>query len=193
MGDLLGRLQHRAVQRADARDREPRRLLEERLHLRAELADDAEVVAPRLAVPSLRVDLVVRAELAESVRGEERARRGVPRDDDLRPVHHRRADEREGASAEVERVAFLHDDAAVREVRAEVVLHHREGRHGRDDLRVRIRLGEARDVRGVVGLHVLHHEVVHAVRRSGDVLQPLVAEADVHRIHDGDFLRLHDV
>ena len=177
-----------AVKRADARDVERRRLLEKRLHLHAELADDAEVVATRLAVPSLGIDLVVCAELAEAVGGEKRLRRRVVADDDFGPVHHRRADERKRVPAEVERVAFLDDDAAVGEIGAEVVLHDRERLHGRDDLRIRVRLCKARDVRGVVGLHVVDDEIVDLVGRGCDVLQPLVAEARVDRIHHGDFL-----
>ena len=92
--------------------------------------------------------------------------------------------------AEVERVAFLDDNATVGEIGAKVVLHDRERLHGRDDLRIRVRLCKARDVRGVVGLHVVDDEIVDLVGRGCDVLKPLVAKARVDRVHHGDLLAL---
>ena len=105
-------------------------------------------------------------------------------------MHHRGADERERVPAEIERVAFLDDDATVGEIGAEVVLHHRERGHGRDDLRARVGSRELRDVRGVVGLHVVDDEIVNLVCRGRDILQPLVAKARVDRVHHGDLLAL---
>ncbi len=108
-------------------------------------------------------------------------------------MHHRGADERERVPAEIERVALLDDDATVGEIGAEVVLHHRERGHGRNDLRAWVGSRELRDVRGVVGLHVVDDEIVHAIRRRRDVPEPLVAEARVDRVHHGDLLALDDV
>ena len=105
-------------------------------------------------------------------------------------MHHRGADERECATAEVERVALFDDDATIGEVSAEVVLHHRERGHGRDDLRSRVGRRKLRDVGGVVGLHVVDDEIVNLVCRGRDILQPLVAKARVDRVHHGDLLAL---
>ena len=58
------------------------------------------------------------------------------------------------------------------------------------DLRARVGSRELRDVRGVVGLHVVDDEIVHAIRRRRDVPEPLVAEARVDRVHHGDLLAL---
>ena len=195
MRDHLGRVVDRTVQRQDLLDLKPGRLLEERLHLRTELADDADVVAPRLAVPALGVLAVKRTELAEAVRGEEDLVRRIVGDDHLGPVDHRRRDERKYMLAGLEGVAFLHDESTARVVVAEIVLHHHERLRARHDRRRRIRRGELRDVRGVVRLHVLDDQIVD--RRLADlvldVLQPLVPETLVDRVEDDGLLVLHEI
>ena len=177
-----------AVERADRPDLEPRGLLEHRLHLRAVLADDAEVVAAGLARPALGVLDVVGAELAEAVGGEEDLVRIVVGHEHLGPVDHRRRDEVQRVAAEGERGAVAHDGVAAVPVRAVEVLHHRERLGGGDDLRVGERLHERGDVGGVVGLHVLDDQVVRLARAEGllDVVEPLVAEARVDGVHHGD-------
>ena len=174
------------MQRQDLPDLEPGRLLEQRLRLGAVLADDADVVAASLAVPALRVLDVVRAELAEAVRREEHLVRRVIGDDHLWPMHHRGRDEGEDVPPGRQRVALLHDQPAVREIVAEIALHHREGLCARDDRRLRIRRGELRHVGGVVRLHVLDDQVVdgRVADLRPDVPQPLVAEARVDGVKD---------
>ena len=93
-------------------------------------------------------------------------------------------------SAEGERIAFLDDDAAVCEIGAEEILHHRERGQRRDDLRLRIGRGELRDVGRVIGLHMMDDQEIDL--RIADlglqVLQPLVAEVLIDRIHYGNLL-----
>ncbi len=190
MADLRRRLEHGTVQRADAPDVQFRRLRQQCLHLRAELAHNAKVVAPRFAVPAFVVRRVLRTEFAERVRREQRPRRFVVRDRHLRPVHHRRGNEPQRVPPRLQPVPFLHDYPIRRVVRPEKVLHHRKRRGGRDNPRPGIPLHERRDVGGVVRLHVLHDQIVHlpALRRAADVLQPFRAERRVHRVEHGDFL-----
>ena len=158
------------------------------LGLRTVLADDAEVVAARLAVPAFGVLHVVRAELAEAVRAEEHLVGRIVRDDHLGPVDHRGRHEMELVRTEVEHVALLHHLARRRHGGTEELLHELERLDGGDDRRGRILREEAVDVRRVVRLHVLHHEVVGraAGERRLDVGEPGVAEALIHRVHHGD-------
>ena len=85
-----------AVQGADAVDLDRGGLLEQGLHLRAVFADDVAVIAAGLVhIVAEEVDLigeqcaVDRAERAEGVGREQRARRQVIADHNLRPVDHR--------------------------------------------------------------------------------------------------------
>ncbi len=91
-------LHHRAVQGADLFDIQRCGLLEQVLHLRAVLAHDADIVAPGLVRPVLAH--VQRAELAETVGGEQHLFGGFIADHDLRPVHHGREHEGQGMFAQ---------------------------------------------------------------------------------------------
>ena len=181
-----------AVQRADDGDVQPGGLFEKRLHLRAVLADDADVVAAGLAGPFLLH--IQRAELAKAVGGEEDFIGAVVSDHDLRPVYHGREDEGKGVAAGGQRVAVL-DHEAVFIGAAEELLHHRKrlgvAHHGD----VRVGLDEIVDVGGVIRLHVLHDEVVRlaAVQRRLDIVQPLVGEVLVHGVEHADLFVQHDV
>ena len=110
-------------------------------------------------------------------------------------MHHRSRDERKRVASGGESVAFLDDDAAVGEIGSEVALHHRESRHGRDDLGARIGVGEQLDVRGVVGLHVLHDEEIDlpVADLGAEVGEPRVAETRVDGVEDKRLLVLDDV
>ena len=119
-------LQHRTVKRADHRDIEGGCLLQDCLHLRAVLADDAEIVAPCLAVPLSVSRSVERAELTESVRGEQHLVGAVVCHDDLRPVNHRSRNEIKGMLTQLEGILFSRDYLPVGVVRAEKLLHHHE-------------------------------------------------------------------
>ena len=179
--------QHGTVQRADRLNVQLRRLFQHGLHLRAVFAHDAEIIASGFARPVLLH--VQRPELAEAVRREQDLVGLVIGHQDLRPVNHRRPDEVQGVRAEGERIALLDHDPLVRKVGAEKVAHHgerlRAGHHGRFG----IGLQEVDDVRRVVGLHVLHDQIVGLAprQRRAHVIQPFVGEVRVHRVHDRDF------
>ena len=172
-----------------------RGLFQQRLHLGAELAHDAEVVAPRLAGPALGILHIQRAELAQSVGGEQHLVRAVIGDDHLRPVYHGGRQEGEGVAAQRQRVALAHHQAAVGVVAAVELLHHPERRlrghhHGGG-----VGVHKAHDVGAVIRLHVLHHQIVRraALQRRRQAVHPLLAEMGVHRVHHGDLLVQNDV
>ena len=184
VAEILG--QDGTVERTDDLDIQTRRLFEQVLHLRAVLADDADVVTSCLASPVL-VD-VESAEFAEAVSGEEHLVLCVVGHHDLGPVNHRSGDEAERVGAELEGVAFLDDDSSVLKLGAEEVAHHRERLCGRYDRRVGIVLHEVENIRAVVRLHVLDDQVVGlSVAESFlEVVEPFVGELAVNGVHDRD-------
>ena len=193
---------HGAVQRADHADVERGRFLEQRLHLRAVLAHDVREVAAGVGQPVVLEVILIgeeiavqRAEGAEGVGGEERAGGDVEAHHDLGPVNHRRHDEREGVLAEAHRVALVHEDRAGVNVEGEVVLDHVADLLVADDLRVRIAEHGVLQRLGVVGLHVMHHDVVErtAVQGIGDVLEELAGDGVVDRVEQDGLLVEQDV
>ena len=181
------------MQRANDGDVERGGFFKERLHLCAVLADDADVVTAGFVCPIFLH--VKRTELAEAVCGEEDFICTVVCDDNLRPVHHGRGDKRQSMTTELERTALADDNLALREIRAEELLHHDERLGRRDDLRLRVCLHKDSDIGGMVRLHVLHNEVIRAtaVKLRFEVLQPFHAEVGVYRIHDGNFFIEDDI
>ena len=181
-------LQHRSVQRQDLLDLQGRGLLQNRLHLCAVFADDAEVISSRLAGPVFVH--VQRAELAESVRGEQDLLRGLVGHHDLRPVNHGREHKVQLMLAQIQHVAVSHfDGLADLDVR-EVLSDHLESLAVADHGGLGIFLHEGLDRRGVVRFHVLHHQVIraHAPQRQLDVLQPLIGLSLIDGIHDRDLI-----
>ena len=188
-----------AVQRADHLDVEPGRLRQQRLHLRAVLADDIRVVAARLVkVIALKIDLVgenravQRAEAAERVCGKQDLVGQVVRHHDLRPVHHRRHDEGQLVAAGFQHVA-LRDDMGVRlDVEREELLDHRDDLRVTDNLHLRVARDELLQRGGMVGLHMVHDDVIEraAAERMLDVLEEHAAHGLVDRIEqDGLFIQ----
>ena len=98
-------------------------------------------------------------------------------------------------TTELERTALADDNLALREIRAEELLHHDERLGRGDDLRLRVCLHKDGDIGGMVRLHVLHNEVIRAtaVKLRFEVLQPFHAEVGVYRIHDGNFFIEDDI
>ena len=95
--------------------------------------------------------------------------------------------------SEAERIVLLDDDAAVSVIAAEKVLHHLERLCGCHNSCIRIEVQEVCDICGVIGLHVLHNEIIRlsAVQRSSKVIEPLMRKIAVNGIHDGNLL-IHD-
>ena len=173
------------MQRADRLYVEAGRLLEKGLSLRAILPNDADVVATRLAIPAFGIDVVVRAELAEPVSGEENLVRRVVRDHHLRPMHHRRGYERKPVPPELQRIPFLHDKALRGYRFAKELLHEPERLRGGHNRRAAPLLQSHGYACGMVRLHVVYHEIVggFAARRRLDVLQPFAAKAGIDGVH----------
>ena len=181
-------LEHRSVQRADDADVQSGSLLEEGLHLRAILADYAEIVPCSFVFPGLFP--VQSSELSEAVGGEKDLVCIVVCDHDFRPVYHRRGNERQRVPAELQGVSLPYDHAPVFELRPEEVLHHGESFCGGYYHRFRIGLHEIHDVCRMVRFHVLDHQIVRlsSVQSLPKIVQPLMCEIAVHRIHDGGLL-----
>ena len=179
------------MERADLLDVERCRFFQESLHLCAVFADDTDVVTSRFVSP--RLVSVERAKLAESVGGKEHLILAVVGHDDLGPVNHGSRYKVQCMRAEGKRVTFADDHALIRKVSAEEIFHHCKRLRGSDHGDARICLDEIHDVRGVVGLHVLDHEIIGAFRAEHvlNVIEPFVREACVYRVHNGD-LFVHD-
>ena len=110
-------------------------------------------------------------------------------------MHHGRGDEMQRARAERKRIALAHNQPAIFVLRAEKLPHHGKRLRRSDDLRVWISFHEHGDVCGVIGLHVLHDEIIglSAAQNALQIFQPFAREMRVHRIHHGDFFVFDDV
>ena len=183
--------QHGAMQGADDGNVQPGGLFQQRLHLRAVLAHDADVVPAGFVRPVFFH--VQSTELAEAVSGEENLVIGIIGHNDLRPVNHGRTHKGQGVLAQAQGIALAHHNAPIGVVVAEEVLHHHERLGGGNHGRLGVDLQEIGDVGRVVRLHVLHHQVVRLAAAQGvlNVVQPLMGKAPVYGVHDGD-LFVHD-
>ena len=155
----------RPVQGKEIFDPEPRRLLEDVLHLHAVLSDDVDVVSSRivqkvvLEVHFIRPNAAAeRPEGAEGVRREERTRRKIEAHHDLRPMHHGRKDELEGVPARRELVALLDEPLLPRA--AAVIFEHSVYLLIADDHSFGMAQEHLGERRGMVGLHVMDDDVV---------------------------------
>ena len=183
------------MERADDLDVQVCGLLEDGLHELAELADDAKVVAARLASPPFRILDVVGAKLAKAVGAKEHLVGGLVGEEHLGPVHVGSTDKRQAVAAQVEHVAIFDDHLALGEVGAKVVDHHAESAHARHDLRLGIALHKGGNTGGVIGLHVMDNQIVGrtAIEHGLEVAEPLVDKASVDRIGDSDFIAQDNV
>ena len=187
-----------AVQRADHADVERGGLLEQGLHLRAVLADNVRIVAAGIRQPVvLKVVLIgieiaaQRAERAEGIGGKERAGRGIKADHDLRPVDHRRHDIGKRVLAEAVCIALGHEDGAGVNVEGKIVADHVADLRVADDFRLGVAAHGLLERLGVVGLHVVHDDVVQraAAEDMGEVFKKLTGDGLVHRVEqDGLFV-----
>ena len=190
------------MQRADHADVERGGLLEQRLHLCAVLADDVRIVAAGIGQPVvLKVILIgievaaERAERAEGVGGKERAGRGVKADHDLRPVHHRRHDKGKRVLAEAVGAALGHEDGTAVDVKGEVVADHVADLRVADDLRLGVAAHGLLERLGVVGLHVVHDDVVQraAAEDMGEIFKELTGDGLIHRVEQDGLLVEQDI
>ena len=191
-----------AVQRADHADVERGGFLEQRLHLLTVLADDVRVVTAGIGQPVvlevvlIGVEIAVeRAERAERIGGKERAGRGVKADHDLRPVNHRRHDIGKRVLAEGVCIALGHKNGARINVEGEVVADHVADLRVADDLRLRVAAHGLLERLGVVGLHMVHDDVVQrtAAENKGEVFKKLTGDGLIHRVEQDGLLVEQDI
>ena len=178
--------QHRAVEGADDGNVQTCGLLQQCLGLCAVLTHDADVVAACFAGPVFLH--IQRAELAEAVSGEQHLIAGIVGNNNLGPVDHRCGNEGQGVLAEAQGIALTDDDAAVSVVRAEKLLHHGKSLGRGNHHCFGISSQELMDVCGVVGLHVVDHQIIGlAVFKDGfNITQPFIGKVLVYGVHDGN-------
>ena len=185
--------QNRTVERADDLNVKSGCSLKELLCLKSVFAHDAKIVSARFASPSFRIFHIVGAEFSEAVSGEEDLVSAVVCHHDFRPVYHRREHKFKNVFAEAEFLAVLDDLLLHGRILAIELLHESECFGISNDYSVRISAQEACDIGGVIGLHMLHDEVIRlsVAKDSCKVCKPLLAEVLVYGIHDCDLL-IHD-
>ena len=189
LGQFLA-LQHTAVERTDEAHVEFLHLVQRLAHLRAIFAADVHIVAAGLRRPVVGVR-IVGAEFAERIGREHCAVAVVVGHDHFRPVHQRRRDEVQRATAQRERAAVFHREGAAAQVQPLVELHHEVQRLGaRHHLQRGVFAQRVDDGARVVGFHVLHHQVVGRATAQGraQVLFPLFCTACVDGVHDAHLL-----
>ena len=185
----MKRQQHPDIQRPG--------LLQHRLHLRAVLAHDVGVVPPRLVqIVPVEVHLIGKqrpvqcAEAAEGVRRQQQLVRLVVGHHHLRPVDHGRRHKAQGMPAGAEGIPLLDDGDAPRHLRAEELPHHGLGHGAAHELRLGIVLGQIRQLRRVIRLHVVYHDVVQlpSCQRVGQILPERAAHHAVHAVEQHGLL-----
>ena len=176
------------MKRTDDPDIQGSRFFQDRLHLYAVLADDAEVIPAGFAGPAFLILRVQRAELAESVRAEEDLVGTVVGHHHLGPVDHGGGDECQNMGAKIQRVVFFHGDRAVGIVNTGEILHHGKGFGRRHDLCFRICLCKGFDPGGMVRFHVVHDQIIGFASGQGsiEICQPFRYEMAVSGVHDSD-------
>ena len=97
--------------------------------------------------------------------------------------------------AERQGIALADRELTLRKVFPEKVFHHDEGLSRSDDRRIGIGPQECVNVGGVVGLHMLDDKVIgfSAVQGGRDIVQPLVCEIAVDRVHHGGLFIQKDI
>ena len=180
--------QHRTVQRADNLNIQRCCHLEQSLHLRTVLADDADVIAACLTVP---IFLYIQcAKLAEAVCREQNLIGSIICDHNFRPMYHRSENKRQRMAAQLQGSLIGNNLAVRRNVCPKELLHHNEGLCIAYDNCIRIHLQKFCDACRMIRLHVLYYEIgrLLAVQRLCDIVQPLLCEMDVYRVHDGNLV-----
>ena len=89
-----------------------------------------------------------------------------------------------------EGIALADDDAVVLKGGAEETDHHIKGLGGGNHGGIGIGLHKVCNIGGMVHLHMLDHQVIRLTTGQDilDIVQPLMGEAGIHGIHNGDLL-----
>ena len=180
--------QNGAVEGADSLDVQRRRLFQQALDLDAVLAHDVDIVPARLVHPGGIGGGV--PEPAETVGGEQGLGGALIGHHHFRPVDHGGHEEAELVRPQLQNVPLLHGEGAPLEAPAGEGRQHGEGLDVAHQGHAGELVRQGGDAAGVVGLHVVDHQVVRGAARQGlvQVRQPFIGPAGVHRVHHGHFL-----
>ncbi len=110
-------------------------------------------------------------------------------------MYHRRKNEGQLTAAERQRLAVFDNQAVRCNARTEELLHHGKGLGIADDNSLRINRKEFLDAGGMIRLHMLNDQIIRlcAVERCRNIVQPLLREMCIRRIHNGGFFVLDDI
>ena len=92
--------------------------------------------------------------------------------------------------AQIQGVAFAHNDAAVGIIGTEEVLHHTESLEGGYYGGFGVQIHEVGHIGSMIRLHVLHDQIVGLAVAQNllQIIQPLVGEVLIYGIHNGDLV-----
>ena len=164
--------------------------LEHLRHLHAVLTADVEVVATSFLRPIVGVR-IIRAEFTESISREERFVTIIIGHDYFGPVHHRSRDEVEISPTKIKGATISHGDGAVGHIQTFVELSNERQSLGTGYyLQVGILVHRFGNSSGVVGLNVLHYEIVRRATFEShlEIHLPLFSATCIDGVHDANFL-----
>ena len=158
---------NKAVERQNHPDLQPGRLLQHCLHLGAVFSHDISVVPAALVqivpvkIHLVGIEVAVQgAEAAEGIRRQQQLVGTVVGHHHLRPVYHRGHHELQGMPSCAEGIPLLtHMDAVIIGV-AEELADHGLGHCGTQDLHLRETQHQVLQLGGVIGLHMVYHDIV---------------------------------
>ena len=179
--------QHRTMEGTNGLNIQCGSLFQQILYLRAIFAHNANVIAAGLVIPGLLH--IQSAELAEAIGREQNLVHIVIGDDDFGPMHHGSRYKGQSVPAQGQGAHLPYHNPAVFKGGSEKGAHHGECLGGRHNCGFRENLHKVGDIGGMVRLHVLNDQIIRlsALEHILNVVQPLVGEILVHRIHDGNF------
>ena len=133
---------------------------------------------------------IVGTEFSESIGREEGFITIVISHDDFGPVHHRRGDEVQGATTEVEGATIGDGDRTIGEIETFVELSNESQTFGTShNFQIGIFVDCVGNSTSVVGLYVLHHEIVGSAsfKRYLKIHLPLLSTTCINSVHDANF------
>ena len=186
-----------AVQRKNFLNLKPCCLFQNRLYLRAVLADDVCIIAAGvIKVMSLEIILIREnstlqcSEGSESICGEQSLVGIIICQQNLRPVYHGSGNEMEGMSTGAKGVPLLDDllvfDLQLREELGDELEGLHAGHNGGFRILIQYRLQQ----RAVIRLHVQNHKIVRLLLSENrmKIFQILICNADIRSVEERDLL-----
>ena len=191
MPKVLGK--HRTMKGADDLNIERGCHFQQVLHLSAVLSDDTDEISPGLIVPGLCH--IVGTEFAEAICRKQDFIRTVIGNHNLRPMYHWSKYKGQKMSAQRKGSAIVNAKTLCFRGKVKELIHHHEGLLVCYDGGLRISLHEILDIRGMIRLHMLYHQIVRlsAAQHICHIVQPFMGKMDIHCIHHRDLLIQDDV